>query len=91
MVLGRDELLQMWSEPEEEREHLTTEFELGEVDPLPDGRYFSTTREINRWRESGEIAATTERAAIWRLREEKIDEISVFPTVEVGKAAVLQS
>jgi hypothetical protein len=91
VVFNRDQLLEMWSEPDEEREHLTSEFELGEVETLPDGRYFSTARETNRWRDSGEVAAVIERATIWRLRDGKIEEIRMFPTVDAGRAAVSAS
>ncbi len=88
LAFGRDDLRQMWSEPEEEREHLTSVLEPGEVEQLPDGRYFSTTRETMRWRESGEIAATVERGAVWRLDDGRIIEIRVFPSVAEARVAI---
>ena len=88
LVLGRDELIAAWAEPEEEREHLTTDRELGPAESLADGRVFATTKEVNRWRESGELASETERSAIFRVEGQKIVEIRIFATTDAGRAAV---
>ena len=88
LVFGRDDLRGFWSQPEEEYEHLTSEVELGRIQDFAYGRCFSTTREIMRWRETGEVAATIERAAVWTLDEDKIVAIRVFSSSEAARAAI---
>jgi len=88
LVFGRNDLRRLWLEADDEYEHLTSEVELAEVEELPDGRCFSTTREIMRWRETGDVAATIDRGAIWRLDRGKIVEIRIFESPQAARAAV---